>query len=427
MSATSTASPVPSRPARGPAPAATTTGAEAPTGTTTGAGGASRLDSLTGLRWWAALLVFGEHAGKLMLSTPAGSTDLSPLDTALHAVFGTGFVGVSCFFILSGFVLAWSRKPNDTARRFWQRRFAKIYPVFFVTTVLAIVWIATTTDALPGWQLVLTHLFLVQSWVPDQSVSYGLNPVAWSLSCEAFFYFAFPALYAAMASARALTLRWVAGLCAVAAFVVPYLASSAFALKHPGGSESIPTESIGGPFMYWFVYVFPLMRLAEFVCGIALACLVRRGLWRGPGVPVALVLAVGSIWLGTYAPEPLQRVAVTFVPFALLIAALAQADVTSRWTPLRSRAMVFLGEISFALYMVQLVFLMWTGVHLRGWLHELGLLTSPEAAAPMWLGVVVFLLYLAVCSVLAWALYRGVERPMMRVLRPRSAGPAAPS
>ncbi|PSK71847.1 acyltransferase [Streptomyces sp. CS149] len=389
-----------------------------------------RLDSLTGLRWWAALLVFGEHAGKLALSTAPGSDDPSLLDRFLHAVFGTGFVGVSCFFILSGFVLAWSRQPGDTVRRFWRRRFAKIYPVFFVTTLLAVVWVVTSTGVFPGLRLILTHLTLLQSWVPDQTVSYGLNPVAWSLSCEAFFYFCFPALYAAMAKARTVTLRWVAAGCVAAAFLLPYLAGQVFMLKAPSGSESIATEGIGGPFMYWFVYVFPVMRLAEFACGIALACLVRRGAWRGPGVPVAIGLSVVAIWLGTYLPEVLQRVAVTFVPFALLIAALAQADVAGRWSPLRSRPMVFLGEISFALYMVQLIFIVWTGVHLRGWLHSLGLLPSPTAAAPMWLGLTAFLLYLVVCAFLAWILYAGVEKPMMRVLRPRPAAtpaPAAPS
>lgn len=85
-----------------------------------------------------------------------------------------------------------------------------------------------------------------------------------------------------MASARALTLCRVASLCVVAAFGLPYPASSVLTLKHPGGAGNISTESTGGPFMYWFVYFFPLMRLAEFVCGIALACPVRRGLWRGP-------------------------------------------------------------------------------------------------------------------------------------------------
>lgn len=395
-------------------------------GTTSTPARSGRLDSLTGLRWWAALLVFGEHAGKLALSTAPGSENPSVLDRFLHAVFGTGFVGVSCFFILSGFVLAWSRQPGDTARRFWQRRFAKIYPVFFVTTLLAVIWLATSTGVLPGWQLILTHLFLLQSWVPDQTVSYGLNPVAWSLSCEAFFYLCFPALYAAMAKARKVTLRGVAAGCVAAAFLLPWLAGQVFMLKVPSSSESISTEGIGGPFMYWFVYVFPVMRLAEFVCGIALACLVRRGNWRGPGVPVAITLSVIAIWVGTYVPEALQRVAVTFVPFALLIAALAQADVAGRWSPLRSRFMVFLGEISFALYMVQLIFIVWTGVHLRGWLYSLGLLPSPVAAAPMWLGLTAFLLYLVVCAFFAWILYAWVEKPMMRVLRPRPPVRPAP-
>lgn len=389
---------------------------------------ARRLDSLTGLRWLAALLVFGEHAGELRLSTPAGSPELSPLDEFLHTVFGNGFIGVSCFFILSGFVLTWSRRPDDSARAFWQRRFAKIYPVFLVTTLLAVLVALAGTGRLPGLRLIGIQAFLLQSWVPDQRISYGLNPVTWSLSCEAFFYFVFPALYLLMSRARTSTLRWVAGLCVVAAFVVPALASGVFSLKNPGGAESISTAAFGGPFTYWFVYVFPLMRLAEFACGVALACLVRRDAWAGPGVGVSMVLCVAGIWADHYLPGQLQRVAGMFVPFALLICALAVADLRGGWSPLRSRTMVFLGEISFSLYAVQLVILASTGVHLRGWLWQLGFLPSKTAAAPLWGGLLAFLGYLVLCSFAAWLLYRYVERPMMRVLGPRRrpAGPERP-
>jgi peptidoglycan/LPS O-acetylase OafA/YrhL len=41
--------------------------------------------------------------------------------------------GVSFFFVLSGFVLTWSARPDDIATGFWRRRIARIYPVHLVT------------------------------------------------------------------------------------------------------------------------------------------------------------------------------------------------------------------------------------------------------------------------------------------------------
>ena len=65
--------------------------------------GPSRLDSLTGLRFFAAGIVFMHHSFELTTGT---------LREALLAVFGHGRAGVSFFFVLSGFVLAWSARPG---------------------------------------------------------------------------------------------------------------------------------------------------------------------------------------------------------------------------------------------------------------------------------------------------------------------------
>ena len=55
-----------------------------------------RLDQLTGLRYFAALLVFVSHLNW------DNSSDL------IKTIFGSGYIGVSFFFVLSGFVLSYS-------------------------------------------------------------------------------------------------------------------------------------------------------------------------------------------------------------------------------------------------------------------------------------------------------------------------------
>ncbi len=74
------------------------------------------LDSLTAVRGPAALLVFGYHVihGTQWANWIPGAR--------------LGYVGVSLFFILSGFVLAWSYNKNAGAKSFYLRRFARVYP-----------------------------------------------------------------------------------------------------------------------------------------------------------------------------------------------------------------------------------------------------------------------------------------------------------
>src|SRR5688572_27893642 len=81
----------------------------------------ARLDALTGLRFIAAFMVFVFHAALLFVFADI-NVSLFLMDIAGTA----GHVGVSFFFILSGFVLTWSMKKGDTAPKFWRRRFFKI-------------------------------------------------------------------------------------------------------------------------------------------------------------------------------------------------------------------------------------------------------------------------------------------------------------
>src|SRR4051812_40535867 len=90
------------------------------------------LPSLTGLRWFAALAVFFHHsafAWNWNQTVTAGYSELAR----------PGSTGVTFFYMLSGFVLAWSPPDRDTPRPFYRRRFARIAPAYWVATLIAIV------------------------------------------------------------------------------------------------------------------------------------------------------------------------------------------------------------------------------------------------------------------------------------------------
>lgn len=349
----------------------------------------SRLPSLTGARIIAALMVFGFHASlEGLFRSPVATT-----------VFGTtfryaGLVGVSFFFVLSGFILTWSKRPTDTPRSFWRRRFFKIFPNHVVTLIVAAI-LLTMAGAVITNQQVLLNLFLLQAWSPDLLVVTSLNSVAWSLSCEALFYLWFPFWIRYIERIRPERLwAWTAAV-GVAIFMVPVVS---MALPD---QPALPGQP-GSTWQFWFIYILPLTRMLDFVLGIMLARIVLTGrtLPVSPGIAVAL--AVGMYWLTPFFPWGFTLVAIMVVPLGLVIASVAVADIEGRRTWLASRPMVWLGEVSFAFYLWHWMVVVFGHKYLdgRNW-------DTPAA-----LGIVGLLF--GVTLLLSWLLFTFWERPIMR-------------
>ena len=348
----------------------------------------SRLPSLTGLRFVAAFAVFGFHIhAEKMFADPTAQY-------VLGSVFGQGATGVGFFFLLSGFVLTWSARPGTPAGTVWRRRAAKIVPNHVVTWVIAVAGLAISSHAvsLLSW---VSGLFLLQAWVPAQDVYFGGNTPAWSLSCEAAFYLAFPLLLKVINRVRERAL-WPLAITLLAVIVlVP-----ALVLPLPTGIA------------YWLTYVFPVTRALEFAVGMVMARIVRSGQWIGLGLWPATALSVLGYLVSGYLPYGFSFVAGTVVPLALLIPAAAVADLRGTPSPWRNRVWVWLGEVSFAFYLV----------------HELVIRYADKAlhlnALPTGPAVAVAVLMLAGSILCAWLLLRIVERPMMKFLQRPTTTPA---
>ncbi len=143
-----------------------------------------RLDALTGLRWWAAFFVFLYHM-QVFASLPK----------PISSVFLNGYLGVTFFFVLSGFVLTWSARPNVPNSTFYWRRFARIWPLHIVTLALALPVFYTLGNISEGSFLkpvdvgaILLSVVLLQAWNSNTAVFFAGNPAAWTLSVEMLFY-----------------------------------------------------------------------------------------------------------------------------------------------------------------------------------------------------------------------------------------------
>lgn len=361
-----------------------------------------RLDSLTGLRFIAAVLVFFSHISLSgLFSDPRAGAD------AFNVAARAGWIGVGFFFVLSGFVLTYSARTNDPARYFWRRRFAKIYPNHAVTwliTMLLMAWVGQkVTAAEAGANLLLLH-----AWIPNFTYFDSVNPVSWSLCCEALFYALFPWLLRAIRRIPA-NLLWCAATVTVALiFAVPVVA------------ELLPSTPVlpfapVSDWQFWFVYLCPPVRVLDFVLGIVLARIVLEGKWIRFGLLPAGVFAVIGYVVMLKVPPLFAMTATTTIPLALLIAAAAAADRDGRRSVLRGRTMVWLGEISFAFYMTHFL-VIYYGHYLLGATRSWS-----DAGA---IGVTA--VFLAGSVLAAALLHRFVEVPLMRRIgRPPRVAPAA--
>ncbi|MBA4246761.1 MAG: acyltransferase [Microbacterium sp.] len=350
----------------------------------------ARLESLTGLRWWAAFGVFFYHMA-----------NLAPLPVS--ELLDLGNYGVMFFFVLSGFVLTWSARPGTTVGTFYWRRFARIYPAHFVALLLAIpVFYSVSPDPEQWWVkpldvgVLLLSVLLIQGWWSSPVVFFSGNPAAWTLTVEAFFYALHPWLQRVLAVLRSRGALIVAIALLVLSFGWRMLEFASPAVA----SLPIPV---------------PLSRLAEFVIGMCLASAMKSG-WRLPlppwtvlagGAALAFVLTydAGTAWL-----DPVRefvRATQTewvLVFCTLLIASVASRDALGGRSWLRHKWMVRLGEASYAFYLVHATVIYFVlgfvGVQSLGW----------------W-GIVWYPPLIIAALALAFALHLGVEKPVERRMR----------
>jgi peptidoglycan/LPS O-acetylase OafA/YrhL len=362
----------------------------------------SRLPSLTGMRFLAAAVVFVYHISRQYMFKDHA------VDAGFLDVFGrTGGIGVSFFFVLSGFVLTWSARPGERPALFWRRRACKIYPNHVVMWAVTIVLMLSTGGAVTLAEAI-PNLLLVQSWSPDSDIFFSDNQLAWSLSCEIFFYFLFPFLLRGVLRIRPSRLWPYACTLMAAIWCVPFVAN--LLPQQPSWPE--PGNDAVAVWSLWLTYIFPPARLLEFVLGMILAQIVLQGRWiRLRLLPATGLVLVGYLLGAFVVPYIWSLVAATVIPLALMVPAAAVADVNGTPSLVRNRVMTFLGEISFALYLV--------GGQVTGYL----LLAFGKGSVWSTPGGLVFIVVcLGTAIAAATLLHRFVEQPFMRrFARPRRA------
>jgi peptidoglycan/LPS O-acetylase OafA/YrhL len=295
------------------------------------------IGSLTSLRGFLAIWVVIYHFwNDIVLLFPSSNT--------ITPVVQMGNMAVLTFFMLSGFVLTYNYADRfkilelKNIARFYVLRLARIYPVHVATLLVLLVMVGLSSrigvslaEGGYSWVDFVRNLLLVHTWVPRFQMNW--NYPSWSISSEWFAYLAFP-------------------------FVVHALGRL---LKRPNAAMAFAMASLAGAI--WVVLYgqprpfFELISVVpNFLLGMAFTFFIFAG---GKNIPVIdwlsrirwfpellIVFVFGVCFL------PWGEVAISLALSGLAMLVFTLAVMEQRSTILwRSRYAVFLGEISYSLYM----------------------------------------------------------------------------
>lgn len=342
---------------------------------------------LTGVRAFAALWVVFYHLRPTI-------ERIFPDAHGLHAFLAFGYLGVDLFAFLSGFVIAYNyfdrvdlRQPREIGVFLWIRA-TRIFPLHWF--LLLVLLIARFT--IPGfgdrgidvgrWDAsdFLQHALMLHGWGVAQHLAW--NVPSWTVSAEWLCYLLFPLM-------AALLLRIGDGVVALT-LASAILGATKIALDATGHADFSASVSwgalrIGGEFvagcLLWRAFAIGRFERAPWGA-IAVAAFGTAGFltrWPGTAFPIVCCFGVGIFALA-HARGPLAWL------FAL-------------------PPIVFLGEISYSIYLLH-----W--VVLRIFEYSIG--TSVMRLGGRGFALAVMIVVIIGGSVLT---YFGVERPARRRLR----------
>jgi peptidoglycan/LPS O-acetylase OafA/YrhL len=150
------------------------------------------MPGLTGIRTCLALTIILFHF------TPAGLRWPAHPWVSLYPIVDIGYVFVSFFFLISGFVLSYnyaSRSSPVRATDFWMARFSRLYPVYLFTLLVSIPFLMVEYHVRAHtqfWEGAILTPLLLQGCFPMLATFW--NTVTWTLSCDVMLYLAFPFL-----------------------------------------------------------------------------------------------------------------------------------------------------------------------------------------------------------------------------------------
>ena len=343
-----------------------------------------RIEQLTFTRFLAAISIVIFHYGQKSFLFNNKFVDF---------IVEKADVCVSYFFILSGFVMmiAYANKTAISSKEYLINRLARIYPVYFLA-ILIMLFVQIRLHAIDYIGL-LCNIFMIQAWIPGKISS--INPPGWSLSVEILFYLIFPFIF--NKCFRKIRLE------KLIIYIVLFWILSQIIFQ-----------------TLWFIYLkndsqilddlmnSPLLRINEFLIGNLAGFLYTEKLkFKNGNYDFLIILFISFIILALKFSMNLNfhngLLAVFFIPLIILIS-LNNGLITKLF---QNRSLVFLGEISFGIYILQHpVFSVISAYSVKKYLHMTDV-------------TMVFFLRLILLIIAASVSYLYIEKPIQNLIKTR--------
>jgi len=181
-------------------------------------------------------------------------------------------IGVSVFFLISGFLLYrpfaishLSERPAPGAGKFWVRRLLRIVPAYWLALTV-LIYVIHAVSIGPGWQSVVAHYGFVQIYFPSQIFT-GIVQ-AWSLCTEMSFYLFLP-VYATVIAfrSRSQVAQLVRELCGLVLLVVISVIFQDWVLTQPVHCQPncLTRPALVSTMTTWLPYYLDLFALGMFL------------------------------------------------------------------------------------------------------------------------------------------------------------------
>lgn len=255
-------------------------------------------------------------------------------------------LGVSYFFVLSGFVmaLAYSQKNREIDFNLYiKNRAARILPLYYLALLSMLLYyfiriklLSVNSDYTPNFIDIFFNIFLLQNWIPENV--HVINTASWTLSVEAFFYILFPLLFNKFYSKFSLKVIAIS-------VIIVFISSQGlfhFLLHQYPSRQS-----------FWLS--LPLLHLNVFIAGNLIGLLFIKYKNRFlKDLFFSVLFSVLLMFIVLYFPaKQINYSNGFFIIFQIPILFLIALDKGRLTKLFRKKLMVYLGEISYGIYILQ--------------------------------------------------------------------------